>query len=251
MLRVQDLQVYYGSLPALENVNLRVEEGEIVSIIGANGAGKSTLLKTISHLLAPKRGSLYFLGQDVARVPAHRMAALGITLVPEGRQLFETLSVVANLELGAYLSLWPFGRRKERTRSVAEDMEMVFQMFPPLRERRKQRAGSLSGGQQQMLAIGRALMSAPRLLLIDEPSLGLAPLVKRMIFDTFVRLRGEGMTLLLVEQDVQAALQIADRAYVMASGRIVLEGKGSELAQNEEVRQHYLGGGGGGGTAKV
>lgn len=242
MLRVQGLQVCYGSLQALENVSLHVEEGEIVSIIGANGAGKSTLLKTIAHLLSPKQGSIYFLEQDVSHVPAHRMTELGVTLVPEGRQLFATLTVVENLEMGAYLSLWPFGGKKERKRSVAEDIDMVFQMFPPLGQRRKQRTGTLSGGEQQMLAIGRALMSAPRLLLIDEPSLGLAPLVKKMIFDTFTRLRGEGMTLLLVEQDVQVALQIADRAYVMENGTIAFEGKGNELARNEEVKHRYLGG---------
>jgi branched-chain amino acid transport system ATP-binding protein len=243
MLKAENLRVFYGSLQALEDISLQVNEGEIVSIIGANGAGKSTLLKTISRLLSPRRGRIFFLGQDVTHVPAHRMTGLGVTLVPEGRQLFETLTVMGNLELGAYLSLWPFGGKRERQRSVKEDMEMVFKIFPPLSQRREQRAGSLSGGEQQMLAIGRALMSAPRLLLIDEPSLGLAPLLRKMIFDTFVKLREEGMTLLLVEQDVQAAFKIADRAYVMESGRIVLEGKGDELSRNEEVKHRYLGGG--------
>ncbi len=242
MLEVQGIEVCYGALRALEAVSLRVDKGEVVAIIGANGAGKSTLLKAISHLLQPTNGAIRFMGRDVTRVPAHQMIKLGVTLVPEGRQLFESLSVLENLQMGAYVRyrLWSMERPSATT--VAEDIERVYRLFPILKERRAQPAGFLSGGQQQMLAIGRALMSKPELLLVDEPSLGLSPLLAREVLSALGHLREQGLALLLVEQDISASLAIADRAYVMESGRVVLEGKGGELMQRPEVKQRYLGG---------
>lgn len=241
VLEVENLEVCYGALRALEKVSLRVGKGEVVAIIGANGAGKSTLLKAVSHLLQPSSGSIRYLGRDVTRIPPHQMIRLGVTLVPEGRQLFDSLSVLENLEMGAYVRyrLWCMERRTSTT--IAEDMEKVYELFPILKERRGQPAGFLSGGQQQMLAIGRALMSKPELLLVDEPSLGLSPLLKRELLAALRHLRQRGLALLLVEQDISASLTIADRAYVMENGRIVLEGKGSELLTRKEVRERYLG----------
>jgi len=241
VLEVENLVVCYGVLKALEEVTLRVNEGELVALIGANGAGKSTLLKAVAHLLQPSSGSIRFMGRDVSHIPPHRMIGLGVTLVPEGRQLFESLSVLENLEMGAYVRhrLWCF--EKKRATTIADDMESVYELFPILEERRRQAAGLLSGGQQQMLAIGRALMSGPTLLLVDEPSLGLSPLMKQELLGTLGRLRERGLALLLVEQDVSASLKIADRAYVMENGKIVLEGKGRELLNKKEVRQRYLG----------
>jgi branched-chain amino acid transport system ATP-binding protein len=240
MLRVENLEVCYGSLKTLDAVSIRVEEGELVSVIGANGAGKSTLLNAIAHIIQPRKGSINFIGQDVTYVTAPQMTKLGITLVPEGRQLFGTLTVLENLEIGAYLRYYPWGSEKKAARTIAEDMERVYDLFPVLRERRKQYAGTLSGGEQQMLAIGRALMSEPKLLMTDEPSLGLSPILKGAVFGAFRRLREEGLSILLVEQDMETSLRMAARAYVMENGHIVLEGGGAELLKNSEVKQHYL-----------
>lgn len=241
MLEVRDLEVCYGALRALERVTMRVEEGELVAIIGANGAGKSTLLKAISHLLQPSQGSIHFMGKDVTRIGAHQMIRRGVSLVPEGRQLFESLTVFDNLEMGAYTRYYPWGIEKKWKSTVTQDMESVYDLFKVLKERRGQGAGTLSGGEQQMLAIGRALMSNPKLLMIDEPSLGLSPRLKVAMFDTFRGLKERGLALLLVEQDITTSLTMADRAYVMENGRIVLEGKGLELLQRKEIKQHYLG----------
>lgn len=242
MLEVNRLEVYYGALRALENISLYVKEGEIVAIIGANGAGKSTLLKVLSHLLQPSKGSIYFLRMDVTRMPNHQMVRLGMTLVPEGRQLFESLSVVDNLQIGAYIRYHPWGKEKPSSTSISDDIKTVYGFFPVLEKKRYKYAGSLSGGEQQMLAIGRALMSKPKLLLIDEPSLGLGPIIKRELFSIFIRLRDRGLAILIVEQDIMASLTIADRAYVMENGHIVMEDKGIDLLNRKEVRQRYLGG---------
>lgn len=242
MFEARDLEVCYGSLRALEKVTMRVGEQELVAVIGANGAGKSTLLKALSHMIQPSQGSIRFKGEDVTRISAHQMVRRGVSLVPEGRQLFESLAVSDNLEMGAYTRYYPWGIEKKGKRTVIQDMESVYDLFKVLKERRGQKAGTLSGGEQQMLAIGRALMSNPKLLMIDEPSLGLAPKIKEAIFDTFKRLRERGLALLLVEQDITASLSMAGRAYVMENGRIVLEGKGLELLQMKEVKQRYLGG---------
>jgi len=240
MLKVENLDVYYGSLKTLDAVSIFVEERELVSVIGANGAGKSTLLNAIAHIIQPRKGRIHFMGQDVTYVTAPQMTKLGITLVPEGRQLFGTLTVLENLEIGAYLRHYPWGNEKKAARTIAEDMDRVYDLFPVLRERRKQNAGTLSGGEQQMLAIGRALMSEPKLLMTDEPSLGLSPILKGTVLGAFRRLREEGLAILLVEQDMERSLKMAERAYVMENGRIVLEGEGAELLRNNEVKQHYL-----------
>jgi branched-chain amino acid transport system ATP-binding protein len=240
MLEVERLDVYYGSLKTLDAVSIRVEERELVLVIGANGAGKSTLLNAIAHIIQPRKGTINFIGRDVTYVTAPQMTKLGITLVPEGRQLFGTLTVLENLEIGAYLRYYPWGGEKKASRTIAEDMERVYDLFPVLRERRKQNAGTLSGGEQQMLAIGRALMSEPKLLMADEPSLGLSPIMKSTVLGAFGRLREEGLTILLVEQDMETSLKMAIRAYVMENGRFVLEGRGAELLENNEVKQHYL-----------
>ncbi|HET7224222.1 MAG TPA: ABC transporter ATP-binding protein [Candidatus Eisenbacteria bacterium] len=234
MLEVQDLDVYYGAVHALQGVTLRAEAGEIVTLIGANGAGKSTLLRTISGLVRPRGGAIRFEGRDLTRVPAHEIVGLGISQAPEGRLVFANMSVEDNLELGAY-------RRKDRAGIVA-DRARVFQLFPRLQERRRQNAGTLSGGEQQMLAIGRAVMSRPRLLLLDEPSLGLAPLLVREIFKTIREINATGVTVLLVEQNAHMALSIARRGYVLETGRVRLEDQASALLVNDEVRQAYLGG---------
>ena len=234
MLSVEGLEVYYGAVHALKSVSVRAETGEIVTLIGANGAGKSTLLRTISGLVPPRSGKIAFEGKDITKMPAHEIVGLGISQSPEGRMVFANLSVADNLELGAY-------RRKDRP-GIAEDRERVFHLFPRLLERRKQSAGTLSGGEQQMLAIGRALMSRPRLLLLDEPSLGLAPLLVREIFRTIQEINQRGVTVLLVEQNAHMALTVARRGYVLETGRVVLEDRADTLLQNAQVKDAYLGG---------
>lgn len=232
MLDVRDLNVYYGAIHALQGVSLQVQEGEIVSLIGANGAGKTTILKTISGLLRPRSGSIQFLGKEIAGHPAQEIVKAGISQCPEGRRVFANMTVLENLQLGAYL-------RKDK--EVAADFERVFERFPRLRERRKQLAGTLSGGEQQMLAMGRALMARPKLLLLDEPSMGLSPLLVQEIFRMIREINANGTTVLLVEQNANQALKIAHRAYVLETGRIVLSGAAQELAAAEEVKKAYLG----------
>jgi branched-chain amino acid transport system ATP-binding protein len=233
-LVVEGIDVYYGAVHALKGVSVRVEQGEIVTLIGANGAGKTTLLRTISGLVPCKSGKIMFEGKDIGRTPAHEIVALGLSQSPEGRMVFANLSVEDNLELGAY-------RRKDRA-GIRADFEQVYQLFPRLLERRKQLSGTLSGGEQQMLAIGRALMSRPRMLLLDEPSLGIAPLLVRDIFKNIVEINRRGTTVLLVEQNAHMALSIASRGYVLETGRVVLEDAAAKLAANDEVRAAYLGG---------
>jgi branched-chain amino acid transport system ATP-binding protein len=233
-LVVEGIDVYYGAVHALKGVSVRVEQGEIVTLIGANGAGKTTLLRTISGLVPCKSGKIVFEGKDICRTPAHEIVALGLSQSPEGRMVFANLSVEDNLELGAY-------RRKDRA-GIKADNEQVYQLFPRLLERRKQLSGTLSGGEQQMLAIGRALMSRPRMLLLDEPSLGIAPLLVRDIFKNIVEINRRGTTVLLVEQNAHMALSIASRGYVLETGRVVLEDAAAKLAANDEVRAAYLGG---------
>ena len=233
MLEVESIDVYYGVIQALHGVSLQVREREIVTLIGANGAGKSTTLLTISGLRHPRQGRIYFLGEDITSLPPHQRVERRIVQVPEGRRIFPNMSVQENLELGA------FSRPRSK---IADEFEMVFHLFPILKERRKQIAGTLSGGEQQMLAIGRALMAKPLMLLLDEPSLGLSPILVQEIFRTICQIRNQGVTILLVEQNALQALKIADRGYVLETGRVVLCGKASELLVNEEVRKSYLGG---------
>ena len=235
MLAIQNLDVYYGAIHALKGINFKVDQGEIVTLIGANGAGKSTSLKTISGLLRPKNGDIIFQGQNLNRVAAHKIVDLGISHVPEGRRVFANLTVFENLEMGAY------PRRQDR-KWFNSALERVYVKFPRLRERQSQLAGTLSGGEQQMLAMGRALMVQPKILLMDEPSMGLAPLLVRQIFDTIKEINADGTTILLVEQNAHLALSIAHRAYVIETGRIVLEGTSKELSESEQVRKAYLGG---------
>ncbi len=234
MLTVNDINVFYGAIHAIKGVSLEVNEGEIVTLIGANGAGKSTILRTISGLLKPKTGSIQFVGQEIAGMPAHEIVKTGISQVPEGRRIFAEMSVLENLELGAFT-------RKDKD-GIKADMELVFERFPRLKERIGQLAGTLSGGEQQMLAMGRALMSRPRLLLLDEPSMGLAPLLIKEIFAIIQDINKTGTTVLLVEQNANMALSIAHRAYVLETGRITLSGDAKELAASDEVRKAYLGG---------
>lgn len=234
MLTVNDINVFYGAIHAIKGVSLEVNEGEIVTLIGANGAGKSTILRTISGLLKPKTGSIQFEGQEIAGMPAHEIVKTGISQVPEGRRIFAEMSVLENLELGAFT-------RKDKD-GIKADMELVFERFPRLKERIGQLAGTLSGGEQQMLAMGRALMSRPRLLLLDEPSMGLAPLLIKEIFAIIQDINKTGTTVLLVEQNANMALSIAHRAYVLETGRITLSGAAKELAASDEVRKAYLGG---------
>lgn len=234
MLTINDINVFYGAIHAIKGVSLEVNEGEIVTLIGANGAGKSTILRTISGLLKPKSGSIQFEGQDIAGMPAHEIVKTGISQVPEGRRIFAEMSVLENLELGAFT-------RKDKD-GIKADMELVFERFPRLKERIGQLAGTLSGGEQQMLAMGRALMSRPRLLLLDEPSMGLAPLLIKEIFAIIQDINKTGTTVLLVEQNANMALSIAHRAYVLETGRITLSGDAKELASSDEVRKAYLGG---------
>jgi len=233
-LLVENLDVYYGAVHALKGVSLRVEAGEIVTLIGANGAGKTTLLRTISGIVPARSGTVSFEGKDITKMPAHLIVGLGVSQSPEGRMVFANLSVEDNLELGAY-------RRRDRD-GIKHDRDQVFKLFPRLLERRRQLSGTLSGGEQQMLAMGRALMSRPRLLLLDEPSLGIAPLLVRDIFKTIVEINKAGTTVLLVEQNAHMALGIAQRGYVLETGRVVLEDTAAKLAANDEVRAAYLGG---------
>jgi branched-chain amino acid transport system ATP-binding protein len=232
MLEVLDLHVYYGEIHALKGASLRVERGEIVALLGPNGAGKTTTLRSISGLLGPRRGGIALEGESLVGVAAHEIVRRGIAHVPEGRRIFNRLSVVDNLEMGAYV---------RSDGAIREDMERVFTLFPRLRERRSQVAGTLSGGEQQMLAIGRALMARPRLLLLDEPSMGLAPVLVEQIFQTIQDINRQGTPILLVEQNAAMALTIAQRAYVLETGSVVLEGSARELAENPEVRRAYLG----------
>ena len=234
MLKVNDMNVFYGNIHALKDISLNVEEGEIVTLIGANGAGKSTLLKTISGLLKPKQGTITYLGNAIHANPAQAIVKVGISHVPEGRRVFANMTVDENLELGAYL-------RNDRA-GIQDDLNMVFELFPRLLERRKQQSGTLSGGEQQMLAMGRALMSRPKLLLMDEPSMGLAPLMVKNIFQIIERVNQEGTTVLLVEQNANMALSVAHRAYVIETGTIVLTGTAEQLRQSDEVKAAYLGG---------
>ncbi|NLO21640.1 MAG: ABC transporter ATP-binding protein [Syntrophomonadaceae bacterium] len=234
MLKVKGIDVYYGAIHALKNLSLEVEEGSIVTLIGANGAGKTTTLKSISGILRPTSGSILFKGQELVKIAPEKIVALGISQVPEGRRVFQEMSVLENLEMGAYLRSYKKG--------IQEDMDNVFSRFPRLKERRKQSAGTLSGGEQQMLAIGRALMARPQLLLMDEPSMGLAPLLVVEIFNIIKDINSRGTTILLVEQNANMALSIADQAYVIETGDIVLQGAAKELMQSEEVKKAYLGG---------
>jgi branched-chain amino acid transport system ATP-binding protein len=238
MLELTNVHVRYGSIRALQGVSLRVERGELVALIGSNGAGKSTTLRTISGLLRPSMGTIIFEGVDIATAATDRIVALGISQCPEGRRIFGGLTVHDNLRLGAV------SRPRTDGAAVSGDLEMVFELFPLLRERLGQAGGTLSGGEQQMLAIGRALMSRPRLLLLDEPSLGLAPQMVERIFTTIAELKRQGRTILLVEQNVHQALDVADRAYVMETGRITLEGEAAILRHDPKVEQSYLGVGG-------
>lgn len=234
MLQVKEIDVYYGAIHALKHLSLEVEQGSIVTLIGANGAGKTTTLKSISGLLRPKTGSIVFKGTDINKVAPEKIVGLGISQVPEGRRVFATMTVMENLEMGAYL-------RKDK-KGMEEDMENVFTRFPRLKERRKQLAGTLSGGEQQMLAIGRALMARPQLMLMDEPSMGLAPLLVKEIFSIIKDINERGTTILLVEQNANMALSIADKAYVIETGEIVLQGSAQELMNSPEVKKAYLGG---------
>ena len=232
MLKIDDIHVYYGAIHAIKGVSFEVNEGEIVALIGANGAGKSTILKTVSGLMHPRSGNIEFCGESIAHTEAYKLLRHGLAHVPEGRRIFLQMSVQENLEMGAYIN-------KEVSK---DDLEMVFNLFPRLKERRKQIAGTLSGGEQQMLAMSRALMSHPKLMMLDEPSMGLAPILVDQIFEIIKELHKSGTTILLVEQNARKALQIADRAYVLETGNITLTGTGKELAQSDEVRKAYLGG---------
>ena len=234
MLKIDNIDVYYGAIHALKGISLEVKEGEIVTLIGANGAGKSTTLRTISGLLKPKTGSITFLGQNIEGVRAHEIVKKGISQVPEGRRVIAEMTVMENLDLGAFV-------RKDKA-GIQQDLKHVFELFPRLEERKNQSAGTLSGGEQQMLAMGRALMSRPKLLLLDEPSMGLAPLLIKEIFNIIVDINKSGTTVLLVEQNANMALSIANRAYVLETGRITLSGSAKELAASEDVRKAYLGG---------
>ena len=233
MLTLENISVGYGAIRALKGVSMHVEQGEVVTLIGANGAGKTTTLRTITGLLSPTEGRILFEGKEISGRPTHQLVARGISMSPEGRGVFANLTVRENLLMGAYL--------KKNKAEIAEDLERGFRMFPRLKERESQKAGTLSGGEQQMLAMARALMSRPRLRLLDEPSLGLAPLVVHTIFEAIDEIRGEGTTILLVEQNAHAALKHSDRAYVLETGRIVMEGPSKELAADPRIKEAYLG----------
>ena len=233
MLTLENVSVNYGAIEALTDISMTVAKGEVVTLIGANGAGKTTTLRTITGLLEPRQGRVMFEDDDISGNPTHRLVARGISMSPEGRGVFANLSVRENLQMGAYLN-------KDK-RKISSDMDRAFKMFPRLKERESQKAGTLSGGEQQMLAIGRALMSNPRLLLLDEPSLGLAPLVVHTIFEAIDEIRAKGTTILLVEQNAHAALGHSDRAYVLETGRIVMEGPSKELAADPRIKEAYLG----------
>jgi len=234
MLQVNNLEVFYGNIQALHGISFHVEEGEIVTIIGSNGAGKSTSLMAIAGLLKPRKGEIVYGGQHLEKLPAHQIVGLGVFLCPEGRRIFSSLTVQENLIMGAV--------QRTDKRAVDEDIDWILSLFPDLKDRLDQAGGTLSGGQQQMLAIGRALMSRPKLLILDEPSLGLAPVLVDTIFGTIVTLREGGTTVLLVEQNARQALEIADRGYVLETGRIILEGASAELKVDDRVKSAYLGG---------
>ena len=233
ILRVDNINVYYGAIHAIKGISFHVDEGEIVTLIGANGAGKSTTLQTISGLLRSKTGCIEFCGENISRLQPHKIVERGLAQVPEGRRIFLQMTVQENLDMGAYTQCGS---------GVDAELEKVFAQFPRLKERRKQIAGTLSGGEQQMLAMGRALMSKPKLLMLDEPSMGLAPILVEQIFEIIQKLHDAGTTILLVEQNAQMALSVADRAYVMETGNITLSGTGRELAESDQVRKAYLGG---------
>jgi branched-chain amino acid transport system ATP-binding protein len=232
MLNVENIDVYYGNIHALKGASFQVNEGEIVALIGANGAGKSTTLKTVSGMMHPRNGKITFLDEDITHTDSYKLPVKGMAHVPEGRRIFLQMTVMENLEMGAYI----------HKKISQEDLDLVFQQFPRLLERKNQIAGTLSGGEQQMLAMGRALMCHPQLLMLDEPSMGLAPILVEQIFEIIQKLHQAGTTILLVEQNAEMALQIADRAYVLESGRVTLSGTGKELAQSDEIKKAYLGG---------
>ena len=233
MLEIKDLEVYYGMIQAIKGISFEVNEGEVIALIGANGAGKTTILHTISGLIAPKKGSITFEGQEITKIPAHKIVENGLAQVPEGRRVFPSLSVLQNLKLGAYT-------RKDK-KEIEDTLKMIYERFPRLEERKNQPAGTLSGGEQQMLAMGRALMSKPRIILMDEPSMGLSPIFVNEIFDIIKQVSAGGTTVLLVEQNAKKALSIADRGYVLETGKIVKEGKASDLLNDEAVKKAYLG----------
>ena len=233
MLEVKDLEVYYGVIQAIKGVSFQVNQGEVIALIGANGAGKTTILHTITGLLAPKKGSVMFEGKEITKVPAHKIVSMGMAHVPEGRRVFAELSVYENRKMGAYT-------RKDRA-EIDESLQNVYKRFPRLEERKNQMAGTLSGGEQQMLAMGRALMSKPKIILMDEPSMGLSPILVNEIFDIIQAVSESGTTVLLVEQNAKKALSIADRAYVLETGNIVLEGKAKDLLENDSIKKAYLG----------
>jgi branched-chain amino acid transport system ATP-binding protein len=233
LLELEGVQTYYGSIQALKGISIEVNEGEIVTLIGANGAGKSTTLRSINGLNHPRHGTIRFRGKDITHAPAHQIVKMGIAQSPEGRKLFPRMTVVENLEMGAF-------QRSDR-HALAEDMDRVFTLFPRLQERRSQKAGTLSGGEQQMCAIGRALMARPTLLMLDEPSLGLAPIFVQRIFDTIVEVNQQGTSILLVEQNALMALDVANRGYVLETGLVALADDAKKLAQNEDVKRTYLG----------
>ena len=233
MLEVKDLEVYYGMIQAIRGISFEVNEGEIVSLIGANGAGKTTILHTITGLLSPKKGSVLFEGKEITKIPAHKIVSLGMAHVPEGRRVFAQLSVYQNLKMGAYT-------RKDKD-ELEKTLETVYKRFPRLEKRKNQLAGTLSGGEQQMLAMGRALMSHPRIILMDEPSMGLSPILVNEIFDIIQSVSASGTTVLLVEQNAKKALSIADRAYVLETGNIVMTGDAKELMNDDSIKKAYLG----------
>lgn len=233
MLEIKDLEVYYGMIQAIKGVSFHVDEGEVVALIGANGAGKTTILHTVSGLISPKRGSVDFEGKDIVKIPGHKIVSMGMAHVPEGRRVFAQLSVLQNLKMGAYT-------RKDKE-EISQTLQTVFDRFPRLEERQNQMAGTLSGGEQQMLAMGRALMSHPKIILMDEPSMGLSPIFVNEIFDIIQQVSKSGTTVLLVEQNAKKALSIADRAYVLETGKIVLEGKAGDLLNDDSIKKAYLG----------
>ena len=233
MLKVENLAASYGSIRALKGVSIHVDEGEIVTVIGANGAGKSTLLKSICGLMPKNSGNVSFLGEDITKAPSDKIVKMGMAMAPEGRQIFSELSVMENLKMGAYT--------RKKSEDLTPEYDMIFELFPRLAERKQQKGGSMSGGEQQMLSLGRALMSRPKLLIIDELSMGLAPILVETLFESLVQINKAGTTVLLVEQDAAAALGFADRAYVIETGEVALEGKASDLLNDDRVRQIYLG----------
>ena len=233
MLEVKDLEVYYGVIQAIKGISFHVDEGEVITLIGANGAGKTTTLQTITGMLNAKAGSILFEGEELTKIPGHKIVSMGMAHVPEGRRVFAQLSVLENLKLGAYT-------RKDKD-EIEESLQRVYKSFPRLEERKNQLAGTLSGGEQQMLAMGRALMSKPRIILMDEPSMGLSPIFVEEIFNIIKEVSASGTTVLLVEQNAKKALSIADRAYVLETGKVVLEGKASDLMEDESIKKAYLG----------